>query len=146
MVPDDDEVSGLPVRLTCGPVYSEHGFVFLQAADENGDGYWQEVDAGVQEGPDWVRVGGGLTGVHVELDLLIRKATEADGAGPAPEAPTLRVNDYPLNIADPVSTFGLSWPVDPGTYEVRAEFVDLPSPDGVLPAQKWRIEMLCWRR
>ncbi len=25
-------------------------------------------------------------------------------------------------------------------------FVDLPSPDGVLPAQKWRIEMLCWPR
>jgi len=141
---DDPVVSGLPVRLTCSSVYSEHGFLFLQAGENDDDGYWQVDGPGVHAGAEWVRVGGGTPGVYVELDLLIRGAGEADGSGPAPDAPMLTVTEYPLSVADPVSTFGLMWPVDPGRYEVRADFHDAPSPNGVLPAQKWQVELIGW--
>lgn len=141
---EDTVVSGLPVRFTCSSVYSEHGFLLLQAGEDDDDGYWQVDEPGVYAGAGWLRVGGGVAGVYVELDLLIRSASGADGSGPASDAPILTVTEYPINVADPVSTFGLMWPVDPGLYEVRVDVKDAPSPNGVLPAQKWQVELIGW--
>jgi hypothetical protein len=140
-----DGQRSLPLRLSSGPVYSEHGFVVIQAAAGDDDSYWMLMGPGVRASHGWVHVSGGLVDVDVQLELVVREATAEDGDGPGPGAPTLEVTDRPLSIADPVSAFGLSWPVGAGIYQVSAEFADVPSADELLMTQKWRIEMIGWR-
>ncbi len=130
----NDQVSSLPVRLSTGPYWSEHGFVIFQA-DPHGAGYWTIHEPGVHAGPGWVRVGSGAENIYVALELTIREAGAA-----TEELPTLTVSDE-MTVADPVSTWALSWTLGPGRYTVSATFEDLPAV-GNYSAQHWRIDMV----
>ena len=146
---DDDESSltelTLPIRLTAGPCYSEHGSIMI-ACDTHGPdymvGFWDVIGPGVHYSEDWARVGSGDTGVELALDLRIRWATAAEQRPGVSESFTVR-EDVPLHVQDPAGAWAMAWPVPAGQYEVHAEFTDLPEIDD-LPVQQWVVNIIGW--